>query len=260
MFKKALSLLLVLLLLQTAFSVRLVDPINKELVDNDFVGAVSPGSTLELIITKDFDKFDSLNILSELPASFEISLKNEQESFKVFIKVPKTVSLTDYPLSLQLSGPLLDENVSVYFSVQKGLMDASFDNYSSSSEVGKESSYKVTLVNNSYSNESFSIVPQLPWYWKTNEFVSEFKDVSVIVPKRSTKTFYFSIIPRVQGEKVFNSTIVFGSSGESKTASLKVNALPSIKGKLESVFFGLPFYSFSLIPNYLISGFFSFFF
>lgn len=260
MFKKALSLVLVLLLLQMAFSVRLIDPINKDLVDNDFVGAISPGSTLELIISKDFGKFTSLNFLSDLPSNFDVSLKNEQESFKVFIKVPQTVSLTDYPLVLQLSGPSSEKKVSVYFSVQKGLMDASFDNYLSVSEVGKESSFKVTLVNNSFADESFVVVPDLPWYWKTNNFVSRFNDFSVVVPKRSTKTFYFDIIPRVQGEKVFNSTIVFGNSGESKTASLKINALPSIKGKLESVFFGLPFYSFSLLPSYLVNGFFSFFF
>jgi hypothetical protein len=100
----------------------------------------------------------------------------------------------------------------------------------------------------------------LPWYWKSNDLGFLFKETKVLVPKRSTKSASFDIYPRAQGEKVFDTTIIFGNSGKSKTASLKLNALTNFNGKLDSVLYGLPFYSFSLMPSYALNGLFGFFF
>jgi hypothetical protein len=83
--------------------------------------------------------------------------------------------------------------------------------------------------------------------------------LKVSVPSRSTKKGSLVVYPRKQGETIFNTTILFDNSSESRAFSLRLNATPSIKGKMESVFFGLPFYSFSLMPNYLINGLFSYF-
>lgn len=258
MFKKVLSLFLILILLQTAFAIRLVDPVNKELLDNDFIGAVSPGSTLELIVSKDFGKFNSFKLTQDLPSDFKVSIIDAQESFKVYIKVPTTVALTDYQLIFDMNGKNASETVVVYFSVSKGLMDASFDNYGAESEVGKKADFKVTLVNNSYADEYFTIIPNLSWYWKTAELGKEFSATKILVPKRSTITDSFSIYPRSQGVKTFDTKIIFGNSGESKVSTLKVNATTNFFGKLDSVIFGLPFYSFSLMPSYLLNGLFGF--
>ncbi len=56
MFKKLCILILVILLLNGVSSARLVDPISKELTQEEYVGSASPGSTLELIFSKELGK------------------------------------------------------------------------------------------------------------------------------------------------------------------------------------------------------------
>ncbi|MFA6319387.1 MAG: hypothetical protein WCX66_00485, partial [archaeon] len=67
MFKKVFTLGLFLILFASfVFSVRLIDPLSKELTNNDsFVGSVSPGNKMELIFSKELtNKYQSLEVVS----------------------------------------------------------------------------------------------------------------------------------------------------------------------------------------------------
>ena len=124
MFKKLCILLIILLLASGAYSARLVDPISKEIDTEEYVGSVSPGSTLELIFSKELGKFDSLEVNSKLPAGYKATVKDYLESIKVFVLVPEDAINDTYQMNLTLSGKVSEE-IQIYFVVSDGLLDAS---------------------------------------------------------------------------------------------------------------------------------------
>ena len=87
MFKKLCIVILLLFLLNGVNSIRLIDPISTELTTDDYIGSASPGSTLELIFSKELGKFDSLKINSELPSGFDTKVRDYLETIKVLKKV-----------------------------------------------------------------------------------------------------------------------------------------------------------------------------
>jgi hypothetical protein len=259
MFKKALFLLFLVLLLSTVFSLRLIGPVYTDLKGNDYVGSILPGSNIELTFSKQFDRYVSLKLISQLPNGFESKIVEEVDYSKLYIFSPKNASLGEYPLTLEFVGEKESVVFQVYFLIEKDLLTVSSDNYFTSSNVGEKAVYDFTFINNSHADVNFKITNELPWFWNSDSFFEQ-ENVSVFVPSRSTKKGALVVYPRKQGETIFNTTIFFDNSLESRAFSLRLNATPSIKGKMESVFFGLPFYSFSLMPNYLINGLFSLYF
>ena len=243
----------------SAYSARLIDPISKEIDAEEYVGSVSPGSTLELIFSKELGKFDTLKVTSNLPTGFKSTVKDYLESIKVFVEVPETAVNDTYSMKMNISGNSTEE-IQVYFIVSDGLLDASLNNYSSETYVGSLAEYTITLINNSHADDEFLVSSSLPWYWLTEKGLSgnPMQDnlVKVTVPRKSTKEVTLKIYPQTFGEKIFNVTVGM-TPKEKKEFSLKVNAKQTFKTKTQTIFYGLPFYSFSLIPSYDLIGLFS---
>ena len=103
MFKKACFLILIVFLFSQVYSVRLVEPISKEISEDSFVGAVVGGQTLELIVSKELGKFDSLELTNLLPKDFGVKVEDYLESIKIFIIVPKSAPQSDYSLKFKIS-------------------------------------------------------------------------------------------------------------------------------------------------------------
>jgi hypothetical protein len=261
MFKKAfivLSLLMLLLITSTAFSARLVDPISKEIVFGDFAGSIVPGSTLELIVSKELGKFDSLEVTSTLPEYFDVRVEDYLEAIKIFVSASKETPLESYNLDFILKGKYDEERVNIYFTIEEELLDVSLNNYSAETFVNDMAVYEFSLINNSHGDIEFFIKPNLPWYWlsEKNHAVDYYK--KVVVPKKSIVKDTLIISPRVSGERAFNTTISFGNN--EKEFSLLVNTKPTFGGKFSTVFNGFPFYSFSLTPSYYLTGLLTLFF
>ena len=127
MFKKAIILVLILILASTAFSVRLIDPISKELSEkSNFVGNVALGNTIELIFSKELtNRYENMALVSPLPDGFSSQIKYEKESIKLFISVPSSASVGNYPISVNFSGPSRSNTADIYFSVVSGVLDVS---------------------------------------------------------------------------------------------------------------------------------------
>ena len=70
-----------------AFSVRLIDPLSKELTSSDsFVGSVAPGNKMELIFSKELtNKYQSLEVVSSSISNSKFEIKYEKESIKLFV-------------------------------------------------------------------------------------------------------------------------------------------------------------------------------
>lgn len=248
MFKKAFILMALLLLSTTVFSVRLVEPISKEIFDEDYVGSASPGSQLELIFSKELGKYDSLKMLNSLPEGFNVEIEDYIDSIKLFIDVEENVLRQEYFLDLELTGEN-KKKFSVYFLVEDGLLDVSLKNYSSKTKVNGEAGYKFILINNSDSKVDFYLEPVLPSYW-----IKEDKRQVVSVSKQSVTEKEVIIIPPVEGEHFFDVVVEMSYPENKKTFSLGVLAEQTFMGKLKTIQYGFPFYSFSLLPNYFFNS------
>jgi hypothetical protein len=248
MFKKACFVLVFLLFLSTVYGIRLVEPISKTLENGDFVGQIASGQELNLIVSKELGKFDSLEVKESLPSNFEIKQDDYLEYFLVHIKSDEKTLKTTYDLELTISGDG-EESAKVYFLVDDSLLDLSFLNYSAEVPVDGKAKYEVLLINNSDADAEFEITPRVPWFW-TNK-----KSIKVEVDKRSTKIAMIEIFPRMQGEHFFD--VEAKTSDFSKKFTLFVDAKPTLNSKFSSAVNGFPVYSVSLLPSYLINSFFT---
>lgn len=263
MFKNGWILLAILLLSTLVFSVRLIDPISKELSLNEtnFVGTVAVGNTIEFIFSKELvDKYESIKLLTPLPPGFESQVKIEMESLKLLITVPVSANSGSYPFSIELAGPNKTDRVPLSFDVVRGVLDVSpSDSSIVLTSVNGSAAFKLFFVNNSDSDAIFTISTNLPSTW-VNESAFDLTEFSKVVKvsRRGSVEKEIVVYPRLQGKKSFVAKINFEDT--SKEFYFEVNASPTIKSKFESSIFGMPFYSFSLAPQYFLDGMVSFFF
>lgn len=251
MFKKAIVLFFLILLFSGVFSIRLVEPLSKTLSNNDYVGSVVRGSELELIFSKEFGKFSSLKLLTNLPEDFVVRKQDYLESIKLFIEVPENALKSEYYFEIELIGRD-SKSARLYFTVEDNLIDSSLNNYFSKSYVGEKAVYEFSLINNSHADAKFSISSNLPFSW-----VEELKK-EVIVPKKSIVKKEFAVYPQFATNKNFLFTI--NAVDYKKDFSVFLESKPTIVGKNNVFFNGLPFYSISLAPSYFFNSLISVFF
>jgi hypothetical protein len=260
MFKNAFILVTLLLLLSSVFAVRLVDPFSKELSSDgkDYVGSVVVGNTIELMFSKELtNKYQDIEMVSTLPEGFSYDVSSELETVKLFIHVPKTATVGDYPLTISLKGPGVSDKVSFYISViDTGLAVSPSTKYEQVTNVDGSVTYNLFFVNNSDGDATFSITSNLPVAWMNSDKHSTEKFFKKVYLERN-QTFEdsFTVYPRMQGTKEFLVSIDYANT--TKDFSFLVTANPTLNSKLETVTYGLPFFSFSLLPSYFVNGLFS---
>ena len=250
MSKKILVLLLVLFLFSGVFGLKQVEPYSKILEGEDTVGYASPNSTLELVFSKENEKFDSLKVNASLPEGFSTAIKEELEAFKVILVIPKNAEDMSYTIGLEFSNSesvLSVEKARVYFVVDSELLFVSMDNFSQETIAGESATYGFTLINNSDAKTSFKIKSSLPSSW--------YMPSSVHVAPKTILSEEEIVTPGISGERTFVFTVEYAGGEKDFDVSIKVNS--TIKSKFASVLNGLPFYSFSLIPNYFLNGLFA---
>lgn len=262
MFKKALILVAFLVLLSSCvFSVRLIDPLSKELSSSDgFVGTVALGNTLEMIFSKELtNKYQSLEIESSSIKDLNYSIKYEKESIKLFVIIPKDAVVGTESIKAKFFGSSASDSIDLTFEVVSGVLGVSpASNAEVTTFVDLGASFKLFFVNNTDSDAVFTIETDLPANWfDVSAFAVNKKTIDVVVQKRSSLEQSFDIFPRLEGSKEFKTTVYYENT--SSDFSFKVNALPTLKSKLSTVVYGLPFYSFSLLPSYFLNGLISWF-
>ncbi len=241
-------------------AVRLIDPLSKELSANDsFVGTVAAGNTMEMIFSKELtNKYQSLEIESSSIKDLDFSIKYEKESIKLFITVPKDALVGTESIKAKFIGSSASDSIDLTYEIVSGALGVSpTSNAQVSAYVDSSANFKLFFVNNTDSEAVFTITTNLPANWfDVSPFAVNDKSLKVVVPKRSSLEESFNVYPRLEGSKEFKATVSFENT--SSDFSFKVDALPTLKSKLETVVYGLPFYSFSLLPSYFLNGLISF--
>lgn len=249
-----------MLMVSSVFAVRLIDPLSKELSSSDsFVGTVAAGNTMEMIFSKELtNKYQSLEIESFSLANLTYSVKYEKESIKLFITVPKTALPGVESIKAKFIGSSASDSIDLTFEVVSGGLGVSPASTAQvDAFVGSGATFKLFFVNTTDSEAVFNIKTDLLANWfDSSPFTVKDKTLRVVVPKRSSVEESFVVYPRLEGIKEFKATVSFENT--SSDLSFNVNAKPTLKSKLETVVYGLPFYSFSLLPSYFLNGLISF--
>jgi len=257
MFNKAFIVVAILILASSAFSIRLIDPISKELTvgSENFVGVVSPGGTLELIFSKELtDKYELLEVVSLLPTGFTSESVVERESIKLFITVPKTAVVGDYSLALRLSGANKVDDFGISFSVVSGSTNVSPASIAVlDTVVDSSAEYSLFFVNNTDADAVFVVSTDLRADWEQLDVLAKSKvERRVVVPKRQNLEETFVVYPRLQGKKEFKVNVSYENTAS--VFSYEVNAKPTMNSKFSAVSEGFPFFSLSLLPSYFLNG------
>jgi hypothetical protein len=262
MFKKALILALFLIFCCSVFSVRLIDPVSLVLSEDskDLIGSVALGNKIELIFSKELvNKYTGIELLSVLPNGFSYSVEEEIDSIKLFVSVSKDAVVGYYPFKIKLIGPNGSDVVSFTLRVGSNLLDVSpSEIFEQAASVDSPVVYKLAFSNRSDGDGLFVVSSDLPSNWLGEDIFSKaLFSRTIIVPRGKMVEESFTVYPRLQGEKQFNLIVDFEDT--QRSFAFSVDAAPTLKSKLETVFYGLPFYSFSLLPDYFLGGLFSFF-
>jgi hypothetical protein len=257
MFKNQLILLFVLILATSVFAVRLIDPISLQLspTETNFVGNVNVGNSIELIFSKELtNKYEEISLVSALPTGFDYEVKNELETMKLIISVPKNAVVGAYPFTIALTGPNGSDKVSLSLGVVSDYLVVSESNIAEqTTSVNSSATFSLFFKNKSQGNAVFTITSELPEGWMNKNPFSKEKFVQkVVVPKDSSLDVNFVVFPRLEGQKMFNLKVEYGNTSDN--FSFKVDAKPTLESKLEAVTYGLPFYSFSLLPSYFLNS------
>lgn len=261
MFKKGFILaVFLMLMISSVFAVRLIDPLSKELSNDDsFVGTVSVGNTMEMIFSKELtNKYQSMEIESSSLSDLTYSIKYEKESIKLFITVPKSATPGVESIRAKFMGSSVNDSIDLTYEIVSDVLGVSPASTAQvDTFVGSNANFKLFFVNNTDAEAVFTIHTDLPANWfDSNPFTVVDKTVSVVVPKRSSLEESFNVYPRLEGSREFKATVSFENT--SSDFSFVVNAKPTLKSKLETVVYGLPFYSFSMLPSYFFNGLISF--
>ena len=253
-FKKALILIALISVLSFAYaSVHIVSPIDRTVADNGYLetGAISNAETLEIIVDKDSQKgFEWSAISADTSAFGNGASETEQadETLILKIKIPKNAEEKQYsfPVTVSNSQNQASESFTVLVDVKKQLWSASLMDVTTEATVGDEIEYRILLINDSIAPHTININPNLPTYWTHARQVT-------LQPKK-THEVVLKVTPATQGKRLVVFNINSALNGYSKNLSFALDVKPTLFSKYEAVQFGLPFFSISLLPYYLIDA------
>ncbi|MEK6902154.1 MAG: hypothetical protein AABX02_01025 [archaeon] len=262
---KPLGIVLALLIITTlahadAF---VVDPIVEHAKPNTVIdiGGVSPGEKIELILSTDAGygknaEWESA-ILGTVSPSGGVRTQSAESGDDSLITSIQTTSITPvgtYTIPLTLSGNpdlLQNETYTIQFHVARGLIKGSLSTENVNGKVNEPSTFSVLLVNDSSTLVSLNVVPALPSVWS--------KPQRVQLKPHSFVTVPVIVTPRFAGPKTFDITLVRNENGlviDTLNATLVAN--PTIKDRYSAGLYGFPFFTISLVANYVANAFFSF--
>ncbi len=225
------------------------------------IGSVSPGEKVELILSTSTGygadvEWESATLGAVSPSG-GIRTQDDESGDDSLITTIQTTSITPagtYTVPLTLSGDpelLQDETYTIQFTIARGLIKGSLSTENVNGNVNLPSTFSVLLVNDSSSPVSLRVVPALPAVWSLPQTIQLKPHSFVTVP--------VVVTPRFAGPKTFDITLVRAENGVTiDTLQATLVANPTIKDRYSAGLYGFPFFTISLVANYVANAFFSF--
>ncbi len=263
MLKKALLVLAVLLLASSiSATVFMHKPVEEKVSDGGVVelGRVAKGQTIVIVIERKSEKSYKWNDIGvgavTLPQGWAYYSKVLDETIELDISVPKNAPSIMQRLNVTALNSSQPENFDT-FGVNVNVVDPSsvfvvgIDLNSRDMNVNATNPFSITINNNSISRAEFVLGTTFPEKWLGQYGV-------MVVEPGEVKVFEYSLTPTAYGKK---NGVIFVNSAQNDFSvpfDIELNVYPTVVGKFQAPFFGMPFFSISLWPEYLINAFLSF--
>ena len=252
-------LVFVLTSVQAEITVIVSESTKMILQDNDIrsLGEAQSGETIKLVIASasgfEGKEWQQVIVPQEtLPASFTATdSKVGGKTLIAKIKVPLDASKDIYQFRARaLAADGSSETVTLRLAVKEGLLLASLAQPVKQTLVNQAVEFELTLINSSVADHKVRISSNLPALWFTSQ--------DVTVKAGEEKKVLLTIMPRVYGSKdVYFSISSLENAETLDMIKANLDVEPVLKEKYGTAFYGFPFFTFSLLPYYLINSFIS---
>lgn len=224
------------------------------------VGGVQPGESMQLIFSTDSGYGNNAKwvqaVFGTNPYGEIIQAQSSEAGTRSLITRISTSTLLPpgtYRLPLTLRGTpgqLENETYQVQFTVAQKLFSATLMDPRVEGKLNETLKYNLTLVNDSSAEVTVRVEPSLPTTWSNG--------ITTTIKPHSFKSVEMLVTPRFAGPKGFDIQVTNTRTGqryEMLHANLVAHA--SIKDHYSAGLYGFPFFTISLVANYLSNAFFS---
>ncbi len=240
----------------------LVDPVVQKAKAGSVlnVGNISPGEKLEIIFNTDsgYGK-EAPWLQAELgqPTPSGIQVSSSQYETKSLITSVQTSALTPegiYGIPLTMSGNqtlLQNETYTIKLGIKKRLVSGSLAASHITGKVNEPLIYTILLVNDSSTKVPIRVEPNLPFTWTQGK--------NMELKPHTFEEMKINVTPRFAGPKTFDIKIIRTDNGitvDQLEGILVAN--PNLADRYSAGLYGFPFFTISLVADYLTNAFFSY--
>jgi len=256
----ALLFALVLCFSMVNAGISLIKPFEQTLASGDQLelGKIAVGETLELIVSTDSGTEIEWNAMeinkALLPKNWTVKesiFYGETVGIKLVIPGNAIEELQNINVKVfNKEKPEFFEEFSTIIFVKSNLLSVQINNLKQETIVDSPVEYRVFLLNDSIVEHKVLVSSTLPSYW--------FKEKEIELKPKELKEVIVTVDPKTYGIKKFNFVIVSKlNASEIKSAQAELIVNPTLESKYSNSFYGLPFFSPTLFPYYLINSFIS---
>ncbi|MDO8538789.1 MAG: hypothetical protein Q7S21_07975 [archaeon] len=246
------------MIVSVSAEISMVKPIQKSFSENDTidVGEAVKGESIDFIFNSAQSSGLTLNSIEvlNLPIGWKITHSEFfGDTVGIIVKIPSDEELGNKIFKLKLfdsSSPQQSQTFNVNVFIKSNLVRAQVTPSKQETIVGEKVFYDITLFNDSISDHFVFVGSDLPGFWFNEKYVK--------VRAKSLEKLRLDVTPRTYGVRNFNF-IIKSALNDSIISSFpgEITVNPTIESKFASGFFGIPFYSLTLQPYYLVNAFIS---
>ena len=243
------AVLLTMLLANVSAYIYVLSPVEKRLQNNTDlpIKYVQPAETIVFQIDREngFRLWDSAIISVPWKNQLEVLDKTLVLKLEVPRDEPESVRNVTITLLDKESGYKERFNAAIF--IKHNLVSASLRENFKECNTNEIIAYELVLVNESLAKHAVRITSSLPKQW--------FDKLDVELEPKQTKIVKLSVnanAPNSRGISVYIDSLLFDKRFAELDARIRV--LPTLLGKFTASYFGLPFFAFNLMPNYLLNA------
>jgi hypothetical protein len=256
LFKRLLVLFCLLMLCLQAYAVvYLIEPLDQKLLPGQELsfGKISRGETLKVVVKKKSDlgqDWSQIKVDQEfLPPSWKAESVETDKTLIALVTLSEDAAVSMQRLkflAVNQSQPELNESFFATVSVHESLLSASIEDLSQNAVLGKTAIFSLVLNNDSIAEHSLKVESSLPGYW--------FQSQEITLAPNETRAVGLSTTPLTYGEKSFSFNVSSLHNATSFDFPAKLNTRPTLLGMYQAPITGLPIFSPTMLPYYLING------
>jgi len=247
------------MLVSQAFAViSIVEPVDTKLSDGGEIsfGKIAMGEILKVVVKKKSDLGSDWATIAidGLPSGWSSETIETDKTLIAMVSVAPNAEISTQRITFTLANdliPSLNESFYGSVSVNKSLLDISFESLAIDATLGQSAEFVLTINNDSIAKHLIMVESTLPYYW--------FSGKTIEIGPLETEQVSLEVMPYSYGEKNFSFTVYSALNEESFSFPAKLDVKPDLVGMFRAPAAGFPFFSPGMLPYYLISSLLSFF-